>query len=225
MLKAFHVRRLSGRPARRATIAATLPLAAFAAVFAIAADVPTGSCGIDAITDRIWDQPSCPSGVCRTLLLRSDGTYQVGVIALGPRTVYCESGQWQQEAGSCGTIRLKPCGGPERTRSWTIHAATLVFGESSYGVGSDQQESTAFTGCTVRRQCDGLSCSEYLACLQECSGDIFPDPTCPSRCLDRVSPSQQQTASLLSCAQRSGCADDACLQRACTAEFRACAAN
>jgi len=205
-----------------------LHLAVLAASFSVsvAADAQTDRCDIGAITDRVWDQPSCPSGVCRTLLLRSDGTYQISSITLSPRTVFCESGQWQQEPGSCGTLRLKPCKNPERTTSWTIGDKTLTFGKSKYNLSDIQKESTAFVGCTVRRVCNGLSCGEYLACLQECSEEILPDPACPSRCLERVSPDQkQQTARFLSCAQRSGCTDDACLERVCSAEMRACVAK
>jgi hypothetical protein len=202
-----------------------LLLAVLAASFSVAADAQADQCDIGAITDRIWDQPSCPSGVCRSLLLRGDGTYQVSLITISPPTVFCESGQWQQEPGSCGRLRLKPCKDPEQTRSWTIGGKTLTFGKSNYTL-SDQEESTAFVGCTVRRLCNGLSCGEYLACLQDCSEGIVPDQTCPLRCLDGVSPDQkQQTTSLLSCTQRSGCTDGACLERVCSAEMRACVAK
>jgi hypothetical protein len=209
----------------RTSMLPRLLLTAMALSLSVGAHAQADRCDMRAVTDRIWDQPSCPSGACRTLLLRGDGTYQIGLITLGsPPRAFCESGQWQQVQGRCDTIRLRPCKGSEQTRSWRVRDNALVFGESSYSLAT-QSESTAFTGCTVRRLCDGLSCGEYLACLQDCSKDIFPDPTCPSRCLERVSPSQQETASLRSCAQRSGCTDDACLERVCAAEMRACVAK
>lgn len=203
-----------------------LLLAVLAVSFSVAAEAQTDRCDIGAITDRIWDQPSCPSGVCRSLLLRRDGTYQISHITLSPLTTYCESGQWQQDPGSCGTLRLKPCKDAERTAPWTTGVNTLTFGKSKYNLSDSQKESTAFVGCTVRRLCNGLSCGECLACLQECGNSIFPEPECPSRCLERVSPDQkQQTASLLSCVQRSGCTDDVCVERVCSAEMRACVAK
>lgn len=149
-------RRLVGR----ALIPARLVPVALVAAFSVTVDAQTGDCDVGAITDRIWDQPSCPAGSCRTLLLRSDGTYQISMIGTsGVSPPYCESGQWRQEPGSCA-IRLESCEGRESTRPWKSGGGTLTFGKSSYGV-SDQKESTAFTGCTVRRLCDGLSCGEY----------------------------------------------------------------
>ena len=204
---------------------AALLVATLAASLAWAADEKTDSCGIRTVMDRIWDQPSCPSGVCRTLLLRSDGTYQFSMITIGSKTVFCESGQWQQEPGACGTMRLTPCRDQEKTRSWTIKGQALTFGESNFGVADSQNVSTAFIGCNVRRLCDGLSCGEYLGCLKDCSNDIVPDASCPSKCLERVSPSQQETARLQSCARKSSCSDGACLERSCAAEMQACVAK
>jgi hypothetical protein len=205
-------------------------LAVLAALFSVGSDAQADRCDIDAITDRIWDQPSCPSGLCRTVLLRRDGTYQISHISsTNPSllTVFCESGQWRQEPGSCGTLRLKPCPKPckeaERTMSWTFRGKTLTFGKSEYGISDSSSESTAFVGCTVRRLCNGLSCNEYVGCLKECTNGIFPDSSCPSSCLERVSPDvSHQVTSLLSCARTSGCTDDACIERVCANETRIC---
>jgi hypothetical protein len=200
-------------------------LVALAASFLGPAAAQPERCGIAAVTDRIWDRPDCPSGVCRTLLLRSDGTYQIGSIELRSKAAHCESGRWQQEAGRCGTIRLEPCSGAATTRPWAVAGTSLTFGESRYHLSSQTNESTAFIPCTVRRLCDGLSCGEYLGCLQDCGNNILPDPACPSRCLERVAPSQSELTRLRSCAQRSACRDDACMERACAAELRACTAR
>jgi hypothetical protein len=204
-------------------------LAVLATLFSVGSDAQTDTCDIGAITDRIWDQPSCPSGVYRTLLLRRDGTYQYSHISCtnpSPLTVFCESGQWRQERGSCGTLRLKPCNETERMTSWIFGGKTLTFDKSKYAISDSRSESTAFTGCTVRRLCNGLSCNEYLGCLQECTNLIFPDSSCPSRCLERVSPDvRQQVTSLISCVRRSGCTDDTCMERVCSNEMRICVAR
>ncbi len=200
-------------------------LASLAASFCVAAVAQADRCDITPALDRIWDQPHCPGGVCHTLLLRSDGSYQVGLIAIGPKTSFCESGRWQLEPGRCGMLRLEPCSGPARSRSWTLAGPSFSFGESRYRLGSDQKEFTAFSYCTVRRRCDGLSCGEYLGCLRDCSNDVIPTSDCPARCAARAAPGQAETARLRTCAQRSACRDDSCMERACAAELRACAAR
>jgi hypothetical protein len=178
---------------------------------------------VRSIVDRRWtNDPVCTGSVCRNLLLRADGSYVYSHIILDNLSYHCDRGTWSEVAP--GKIALDRCEGEGWEAEWQSTSDGILFAGARYTPDlSSATDTIAFYPCPVNRLCQGLTCSEVLACQEECDRAIFPDPACPGNCVS-MAPAKyrQQYDALIGCVAASGCSDAACIEAACAAQLAAC---